>query len=637
MARLSHPEQLHVGKPRAIDPSETSTKVPLAHELSRYGSCLIAAYGALRSLHTDMMNRALSAWVNEIADHTKPDAVRWCSGSTLEARSLEDRMLAEGTLVRLNEKKYPHSFLHRSDPSDVARTEHLAFLCTKSQDDAGPTNNWMSPTDAEETVWPLFAKAMKGRTLYVVPYLMGPAGSGYSRVGVQLTDSPYVVANLRLMTRIGEIALRQLGTSERFVKGVHSLGDLSPERRFVCHFPESLTIWSIGSGYGGNALLSKKCHALRIAGVEGRAEGWMAEHMSILGVTSPRQVKHYIAAALPSGCGKTNLAMLVPSLPGWKIETVGDGIAWMHVGEDGRLWAINPEAGFFGIASGASAKRNPNAIASLAHDTIFTNVALRDDGTPWWEGLAPLRDGETLTDWRGRPWTRGSETPAAHPNARFTVAARQCPTVGAAFDDPRGVPISAIVFGGRRARLTPLVYEARSWAHGVYVGATLVSEMTAAATGIVGVPRNDPMAMLPFCGFHMADYFGHWLSLGLRLNQPPRIFHVNWFRKGETGKYLWPGFGENIRVLKWILERCDGVSGARPTAIGNVPTRDALDLMGLDIPRDRFEELVAVDPRSWTAEVHRNSAFLDRFGDRLPKPLWREHLALLERLRGAVS
>lgn len=584
-----------------------------------------------------MMNKALSAWVNKVADHTKPDAVRWCNGSTLEARSLEDRMLAEGTLVRLNEAKYPRSFLHRSDPSDVARAEHQTFVCSESQEDAGPTNHWMSPADAEGTVWPLFAKAMKGRTLYVVPYLMGPAGSGSSGVGVQLTDSPYVVANLRLMTRMGEVALRQLGRSERFVKGVHSLGDLSPERRFVCHFPQSRTLWSIGSGYGGNAVLSKECHALRMASVEAHDEGWMAEHMMILGVTSPRNVKHYIAAAFPSGCGKTTLAMLVPSLPGWKIETVGDDVAWLHVGADRRLWAINPEAGFFGIASGTSTKTNPNAIAALGHDAIFTNVALRDDGTPWWEGLAPLRDGETLTDWRGRPWTRESATPAAHPNARYTVAARQCPTVGAGIDEPRGVPISAIVFGGRRARLTPLVYEARSWAHGVYVGATLVSEMTGATTGLIGAPRSDPMAMASYCGLNMADYFAHWLSIGLRLNDPPRIFHVNWFRKGEQGKYLWPGFGENIRVLKWILERVDGVSGARPTAIGHVPTRDALDLMGLDIPGDRFEELVAVDPRPWIAEVDRNTTFFERFGDRLPRPLWREHGALLERLRGALS
>ncbi len=405
--------------------------------------------------------------------------------------------------------------------------------------------------------------------MYVVPYLMGPAGSKYSRVGVQLTDSRYVVASMRLMTRMGEVALSQLSAGGSFVKGVHSLGDLSPERRFICHFPQIRTIWSIGSGYGGyggNALLSKKCHALRIASAEALDEGWMAEHMMIVGITNPQGAKRYVAAAFPSACGKTNLAMLVPSLPGWKVETVGDDICWMHVGDDGRLWAINPEAGFFGVAPGTSAKTNPNALAALSRDTIFTNVALRADGTPWWEGLSPLRDGETLTDWRGREWQKGASEPAAHPNSRFTVAARQCPTVGPNFDDPMGVPISAIIFGGRRARLTPLVYEARSWAHGVYVGATLVSETTAAATGAVGVPRNDPMAMIPFCGINMADYFGHWLSMGKRLVHPPRLFHVNWFRTDVDGKFMWPGFGENIRVLKWILERLDGASGARTTS-----------------------------------------------------------------------
>ncbi len=584
-----------------------------------------------------MMNKELTAWVNEVAAYTKPDGIRWCDGSKLEAVSLEDRMIASGTLVRLNEQKLPHSFLHRSDSTDVARTEHLTFICSKDKDDAGPTNNWMNPEDATTAVWPLFAGAMKGRTMYVVPYLMGPPGSRPSRVGVQLTDSPYVVASLRIMTRMGEVALRQLGANGRFVKGIHSLGDLSPTRRFMCHFPQTRTIWSIGSGYGGNALLSKKCHALRIASVEARDEGWMAEHMMIVGITNPKGIKHYIAAAFPSACGKTNLAMLVPSLPGWKVETVGDDICWMHLGDDGRLWAINPEAGFFGVAPGTSTKTNPNAIAALSHDVIFTNVALREDGTPWWEGLDPLKDGETVTDWRGKSWTKGDADPAAHPNSRFTVSARQCPSVGASFDETRGVPISAILFGGRRARLTPLVYEARNWAHGVYVGATLVSETPAAATGAVGVQRNDPMAMLPFCGFNMGDYFGHWLSMGKRLVHPPRIFHVNWFRTGDDGKPLWPGFGENIRVLKWILERVDGAQGARATAIGSVPTRDSFDLGGLDLSPERFDHLVAVDPRGWMAEAERNGAFLDKFADRLPDSLRREHRSLIERLRTAVS
>jgi phosphoenolpyruvate carboxykinase (GTP) len=584
-----------------------------------------------------MMNEELTTWVHKVAAYTTPDSVQWCCGSKLEAIALEDRMVANKTLVRLNEQKFPHSFLHRSDPSDVARTEHLTFICTKHTDDAGPTNNWMSPEDATKAVWPLFAGAMKGRTMYVVPYLMGPPGSSASRVGVQLTDSPYVAASLRIMTRMGEVALGELGTKGRFVKGIHSLGDLSPTRRFICHFPQTRTIWSIGSGYGGNALLSKKCHALRIASAEAHEEGWLAEHMMIVGITNPKGKKHYIAAAFPSACGKTNLAMLVPSLPGWKVETVGDDICWMRLGDDGRLWAINPEAGFFGVARGTSTKTNPNAIAALSHDAIFTNVALRQDGTPWWEGLEPLKDGEILTDWRGKPWTIGASEPAAHPNSRFTVRARQCPSVAASIDEKKGVPISAILFGGRRAHLAPLVYEARDWAHGVYVGATLVSETTAAATGAVGVPRNDPMAMLPFCGFNMGDYFGHWLSMGRRLVHPPRIFHVNWFRTGDSGKLLWPGFGENIRVLKWILERVDGAQGARATAIGSVPTADAFDLAGLDVSPERFEDLVAVDPRAWMADAHVNGAFLEKFADRLPASLRREHRSLIERLQMAVS
>jgi phosphoenolpyruvate carboxykinase (GTP) len=495
----------------------------------------------------------------------------------------------------------------------------------------------MSPEDAEHNVWPLFAGAMKGRTMYVVPYVMGPVGSRYSRVGVQLTDSGYVAASLRLITRMGEIALAQLGNSRRFVRGIHSLGDLSPERRFVCHFPQLRTIWSIGSGYGGNAFLSKKCHALRIASAEARDEGWLAEHMAVVGITDPNGVKHYVAAAFPKACGKTNLAMLVPSLPGWKVETVGDDICWMHVGDDGRLWAINPEAGFFGVAPGTSATTNPNAIAALGRDTIYTNVALRPDGTPWWEGLSSLRQDETLTDWRGRQWKSGTGGPAAHPNARFTVAARQCPTVGDSIRDPNGVPISAIIFGGRRARLTPLVYESRDWAHGVYVGATLASETTSSATGGVGVLRNDPMAMLPFCGFNMADYFAHWLSMGKRLVMPPGIFHVNWFRTDDGGKLLWPGFGENIRVLKWILGRLGRAAGARNVPIGYVPTREAMDLHGLDLGPARFEQLVAVDPQAWVEEAERNGKFLEIFGDRLPRGLRRQHEALIARLHTTIS
>jgi phosphoenolpyruvate carboxykinase (GTP) len=584
-----------------------------------------------------MRNEALVAWVNEVAGYTQPDVIHWCDGSLREARSLEDRMVEDGTLVRLNHESYPRCFLHRSNPTDVARTEHLTFICSNRAEDAGPTNNWMAPEEAERKVWPLFSGTMKGRTMYVVPYVMGPAESDYARVGLQLTDSPYAVASLRIMTRMGDVALGRLGSKSSFVKGIHSLGDLSPDRRFICHFPQLRTIWSIGSGYGGNALLSKKCHALRIASVEARDEGWLAEHMMIVGITNPQGVKRYIAAAFPSACGKTNLAMLVPSLPGWKMETVGDDICWMHVGNDGRLYAINPEAGFFGVAPGTSDKTNPNAVEAFSHDTIFTNVALRADGRPWWEGLAPLRDDESVTDWRGRSWQRGANEPAAHPNSRFTVAARQCPSVGSSLDDPRGVPISAILFGGRRARLTPLAYEARDWAHGVYVGATLVSETTAAATGAVGVPRNDPMAMLPFCGLNLGDYFGHWLSLGRRLHEPPKIFHVNWFRTGDDGKFLWPGFGDNIRVLDWILRRLDQSADARSTPLGYVPSYGAMDLRALDVGPAKFERLVDVDAKAWLEETDRNGKFLERLGERLPRALQREHEAFVARLHTSLT
>ncbi len=583
-----------------------------------------------------MKHEALSAWVKAVAEHARPEAVRWCDGSVLEARSLEDRMVADGTFIRLNEQTHPRSFLHRSNPTDVARTEHLTFICSTHEADAGPTNNWMAPDVAKGVVWPLFAGAMKGRTMYVVPYLMGPSGSKHSRVGVQLTDSPYVVASLRLMTRMGEVALSELGSDGTFVKGVHSLGDLSPERRFICHFPQARMIWSIGSGYGGNALLSKKCHALRIASVEARDEGWMAEHMMIVGITDPKGAKHYVAAAFPSACGKTNLAMLVPSLPDWKIETVGDDICWMRVGDDGRLWAINPEAGFFGVAPGTSERTNPNALAALSRETIFTNVGLREDGTPWWEGLSSLRDDEKVIDWRGEPWQKGASGPAAHPNARFTVAARQCPTVGPSFDDPMGVPISAIIFGGRRARDAFGLRGKGLDAWGLYGRDARVGD-DGGGHKAVGVPRNDPMAMIPFCGLNMADYFAHWISIGQRLAHPPRIFHVNWFRTSGDGKFLWPGFGENIRVLKWILERLKGPGGARATPIGQVPTWDAMDLRGLDIGPARFEELVAVDPNAWTEEAERSGRFLDKFGERLPLALRIEHEALRSRLRATVS
>jgi phosphoenolpyruvate carboxykinase (GTP) len=586
------------------------------------------------SITRDKLLEGFFAWVKSVAEHTKPYTIHWCDGTEAEARRLEIDMLARGSLVSLNPSRFPHCFLYRSDPSDVARTEHLTFICTERADDAGPTNNWMSPTDASTRVWPLLDGSMIGRTMYVVPYLMGPPGSPYSRLGVQLTDSEYVVLNLRLMTRMGREALEHLGTSVDFVRGIHSLGDLSPERRYICHFPATRTIWSVGSGYGGNALLSKKCHALRLASVQARDEGWLAEHMLILGVTNPRGVTHYIAAAFPSACGKTNLALLIPSLPGWKVETIGDDICWMHPAADGRLWAINPEAGMFGVAPGTSTKTNPNAMRALTHDVIFTNTALREDQTPWWEGMGE-DPGETLIDWRGRPWRKGSQGPAAHPNARFTVPLVNCPSVGRGMNDPRGVPISAILFGARRGTVTPLVYEAFDWQHGVYVGATMASETTAAATGAVGVLRNDPMAMLPFCGYNMADYFAHWLAIGKRLARPPRIFHVNWFRVGAAGTFLWPGFGENILVLKWITERIDKEVYAQRTPIGYIPNEDDLEIGGSNVSLSALAELLDVDPKVWLEEANRNEAFLAKFASRLPRALQEEHQALMQRLAAA--
>jgi phosphoenolpyruvate carboxykinase (GTP) len=583
-------------------------------------------------------NRALNDWVQRVAAHTQPAGIHVCEGNDEERFALEREMVAAGSLIALNSGVHPRSFLHRSDQTDVARTEHLTFISTARPEDPGPTNQWMSPEKARQDVWPLFAGAMKGRTMYVVPYLMGPIGSPHARVGVEITDSPYVVLSLRIMTRMGRVALERLGTSQDFVRGVHSLGDLSPDRRFIVHFPETREIWSVGSGYGGNALLSKKCHALRIASVEARQEGWLAEHMLIVGLTSPEGRTHYVAAAFPSACGKTNLAMLVPTLPGWKVDTVGDDICWMFPRGDGRLWAINPENGMFGVAPGTSPKTNPNAMASLSHEAIFTNVALRSGGRVWWEGLGELDEHEWLEDWRGTTWpANGVKAPAAHPNARFTAPLRQCPSATGSFELGSGVPISAIIFGGRRAKVVPLVYEALSWRHGVYMGATMVSETTAAATGAVGVPRNDPMAMLPFCGYHMGDYFGHWLRVGDKLTHPPKVFHVNWFRTGEDGAFLWPGFGDNIRVLKWILERVDGRAAARESVIGHLPHHQSLDLRGMALTKERLAQLLAIDEGAWLREAWRTSEFLGRFSDRLPGGLWAEHEALLKRLHHTLQ
>ena len=570
-------------------------------------------------------------WVDEMAAVLAPARVAWCDGSEAENARLVEGMLGDGTLQRLHPQEAPGSYLHRSHPSDVARTEHLTFIASRTREDAGPTNNWMSPGEARQRVWPLFDGAMKGRTLYVVPYVMGPPGSPFSRVGVEVTDSPYVVANMRVMTRMGRVALDQLGSSGDFVPGLHSLGDLSPERRFIVHLPEERAIWSVGSGYGGNALLGKKCFALRIASTMARDQGWMAEHMLILELELPDGEVHYIGAAFPSACGKTNLAMLVSPFEdrGYKVRTVGDDIAWLRPGPDGRLWAVNPEAGFFGVVPGTGPDTNPNALATIARDTIFTNVAVTPAGVPWWEGkdTSPPPD---LLDWQGRPWDRVGK--AAHPNSRFTVAARQCPSMSSRWEDPQGVPLSAIVFGGRRARVAPLVFQSRDWAHGVFVGATMGSETTAAATGAVGVVRRDPMAMLPFCGYNMGDYFGHWLRVGQALSRPPAIFHVNWFRTDARGRFAWPGFGQNLRVLLWVIDRVRGKGGAAETPIGLVPTEAALDWEGLGLTAAERQALLAVDRGEWAAEVPEIRAFFERFGRRLPAELGRSLSALEEDL-----
>jgi len=568
-------------------------------------------------------------WVEEMARTTRPDRVVWCDGSESENERLMDGMLADGTLLPLNARLAPGCTLHRSHPSDVARTEHLTFICSQRQEDAGPTNNWMSPAEAKQRIWPLFEGSMRGRTLFVVPYVMGPPGSPFSRVGIEITDSPYVVASMRIMTRMGTAALEQLGGGDDFVPGLHSTGDLSPDRRYIAHFPEPRTIWSIGSGYGGNALLGKKCFALRIASTMARDQGWMAEHMLILELELPGGERHYIAAAFPSACGKTNLAMLVSPLEhlGCKVRTVGDDIAWLRPGSDGRLWAVNPEAGFFGVVPGTGPETNPNAMATIGHDTIFTNVAVTPDGIPWWEGKDKNPPADLL-DWQGRPWDRKGK--AAHPNSRFTAPARQCPSMSPRWEDPQGVPLSAIIFGGRRARVAPLVFQTRDFEHGVFVGATMGSETTAAATGQVGVVRRDPMAMLPFCGYNMADYFAHWLRVGRALPHPPAVFHVNWFRTGADGRFIWPGFGENLRVLLWMIDRVKGQAGGVETPIGLVPTPDSLNLEGLSLARAEVETLLCVDRDEWAAEVPEIRAFFDRFGARLPRELSRG-LEALER------
>ncbi|HEX2713913.1 MAG TPA: phosphoenolpyruvate carboxykinase (GTP) [Candidatus Acidoferrales bacterium] len=580
------------------------------------------------------MSTPLEQWVQEVARTTRPDRTVWCDGSEGEYQRVVQEMLRESRTVQLNPQSYPNCYLHRSDPNDVARTEQVTFICTREKDDAGPTNNWMAPAEAKRKVGVLFEGAMAGRTMYVIPYIMGPTTSPLSEVGVELTDSAYVVASMHIMTRMGRAALDRLGDSAQFVPGLHSLGDLNPKRRYILQFPEEKLIWSIGSGYGGNALLGKKCFALRIASWMAREQGWMAEHMLILGLEEPSGKVTYMAAAFPSACGKTNLAMMVSALEGqgYRVWTVGDDIAWMRIGPDGYLRAVNPEAGFFGVAPGTGAKTNPNVMTALRRNSLFTNVALTPALEPWWEGME-ADPPAGLLDWQGRPWAPG-KGPAAHPNSRYTVPARQTPGISPHWEDPAGVPISAFIFGGRRARVVPLVYESFNWQHGVFVGATMASETTAATTGAVGVTRRDPMAMLPFCGYNMADYFRHWLEMGERIPHPPKIFHVNWFRRGKDGKFLWPGFGENVRALKWILERVEGKGRATETPIGWVPTPDTLTLDGLNISRDTMEELMRVNPDDWQAELEASAKFFEQFGKRLPEELRQEHEQLGRRLSG---